>query len=211
MLGHQLPALPPFDSFWAEVPNLFAWLAGDDSALPLAPIGIGADEDAAWSPPPTVWTWGQGFSLESVRFAAANRLCVQLGYHGSTQDDRAIFAPSNARRLLAAARHPSGRPPASVVSRGADNERRGDTRPFRPVYQVEFSSSGMLAAPPARGAVRALTAGRIGTERLFVVECPRCNRQFRRKTRTTELRPHKDAGGFPCYGRRGQIVDETYG
>ena len=28
MLGHQLQALPPFEQFWKELPNIFAWLEG---------------------------------------------------------------------------------------------------------------------------------------------------------------------------------------
>ena len=28
MLAHQLPMLPPFISFWEELPNLFEWLEG---------------------------------------------------------------------------------------------------------------------------------------------------------------------------------------
>jgi len=26
MLGHQLQALPPFEQFWDELPNIFNWL-----------------------------------------------------------------------------------------------------------------------------------------------------------------------------------------
>ena len=28
MLGHQLQALPPFEQFWNELPNIFNWLEG---------------------------------------------------------------------------------------------------------------------------------------------------------------------------------------
>lgn len=28
MLGHQLQALPPFEQFWDELPNIFNWLEG---------------------------------------------------------------------------------------------------------------------------------------------------------------------------------------
>ncbi len=26
MLGHQLPALPPFEQFWSELPAVFEWI-----------------------------------------------------------------------------------------------------------------------------------------------------------------------------------------
>ena len=34
MLAHQLPALPPFESFWHELPGFFTWLA--EAAIPTA-------------------------------------------------------------------------------------------------------------------------------------------------------------------------------
>jgi hypothetical protein len=36
MLGHQLPKLPPFESFWAVMPELFSWLASGITAPPVA-------------------------------------------------------------------------------------------------------------------------------------------------------------------------------
>ena len=35
MLVHQLPALPPVESFWAELPGFFSWLQG--GAAPVVP------------------------------------------------------------------------------------------------------------------------------------------------------------------------------
>ena len=210
MLDHQLPALPPFESFWAEVPGLFGWLDGGADVAPLAAMAVGADDDASWSPPPTVWTWGQGFSLESIRFAAANRLCVELGYHGS----RRVIEPYSLRRTRAGY--------LLLHAIRADNRQHRSyrvdqitsihvtTRPFRPVFRIEFAATGGLVAPPGRGATRAWSAGR-GDEILFVIECPQCGREFRRKTRSTELRAHKDADGYPCHGRRGYLVDEVHG
>jgi predicted nucleotidyltransferase component of viral defense system len=207
MLGHQLPALPPFESFWAELPNLFAWLEGAEGAAPLAPITADADEDPGWSPPATVWTWGTRAPLEPIRFAAANRLCVELGYHGVVR----VIEPYSLRRaragnlLLHAVRaddrgHRSYKVPEITSVRVT-------TRPFRPVYRVEFSSSGPLATAPARGSWRATPAF---SGPAYVLQCPQCDRLFRRKTRTTDLRAHKDVDGDPCYGRRGYLVDEGY-
>ena len=30
MLAHQLPALSPFDEFWNQLPDVFAWLQSED-------------------------------------------------------------------------------------------------------------------------------------------------------------------------------------
>ncbi len=209
MLGHQLPALPPFETFWAEIPNLFAWLEGAEGAGPLAPITAGDDEDHSWSPPATVWTWGAGVPLEPVRFAAANRLCVELGYHGTVR----VIEPYSLRRtragyLLLHALRADNRQHRSYRVEQITSV-RVTTRPFRPVFRVEFSSAGPLAAPPARGAWRASSAF-VSSGPVYVVQCAQCDRLFRRKTRTTDLRAHKDSDGYPCYGRHGYLVDEGY-
>ena len=33
-LGHQLQVLPPFDSFWGELPQFFAWLEHPEQVEP---------------------------------------------------------------------------------------------------------------------------------------------------------------------------------
>jgi len=83
MLGHQLPALPPFGQFWGELAALFDWLEGRAVEEPLEPMAAGRDEDAGWTPPPTATTWRVGVPLEEIRFAAVNRLCVELGYRAA--------------------------------------------------------------------------------------------------------------------------------
>jgi predicted nucleotidyltransferase component of viral defense system len=148
MLGHQLPALPPFEQFWGELPDLFDWLEGRPQPPPLQLIPIEADEEPEWTPPATVWSWGQAVPLEPVRFAGANRLCVELGYDGT----RRVIEPYSLRRsraghlLLHALR---------VDNRGHRSYRvdriqsiRVTTQPFRPVFAIEFSSTGPLRAPP---------------------------------------------------------------
>ena len=209
MLGHQLPALPPFESFWAEVPNLFDWLGGAEGVAPLAGIAAGTDEDASWSPPATAWTWGMGIALEPIRFAASNRLCIELGYKGSIR----VIEPYSLRRtragylLLHAVRADNRQHRSYRVDQ--IQSVRVTTRPFRPVYRVELSAAGPLAAPPARAAWTAAPA-RVRPGPTYVIECGSCSRTFSRTTRTTQLRPHKDADGHACYGRGGYVVDEVY-
>jgi len=219
MLGHQLLALPPFEQFWGELPGLFDWLEGRSQPAELAAIAFEADEDPGWSPPPTVWTWGTGFSLETVRFAAANRLCVELGYRHSVR----VIEPYSLRRsraghlLLHAIRADARKHRSYRVDR--IESVRVTTRPFRPVYAVEFASIGPLSALPT---TRGLGTGRTTTRRssrsglrrstgtTYILECPSCGRHFRRTTRATVLNAHKNEYGERCYGRRGSIIDMDY-
>ncbi len=94
MLGHQLQALPPFEEFWNELPNIFNWLSGTFVPPQLPTIKAEKDEDLTWSPPPTIWQMGLGVPLESVRFAAVNHLCVELGYDRSVR----LIEPYSLRR-----------------------------------------------------------------------------------------------------------------
>lgn len=211
MLGHQLPALPPFAEFWQELEVLFQWLAGDAVEEPVESIAAMQSEDGAWSPPPTLATWGRA-SLEVVRFAATNHLLVELSYGGSTR----LIEPYSLRRssagalLLYALRADSREIRCYRVDR--IQAVRATTQPFRPVYAIEFGSSGALSATPVRrraglpslGTPRRRTRSVAGPR--YVVRCATCGKEFRRKTRSTTMRKHKAPGGWPCPGRRGNVV-----
>lgn len=154
MLAHQLPALPPIDGFLDELAGLFAWLEGVAEPAVLEPVCVAADEDMSWSPPPTVVAWGVGVPLETIRFAATNRLCVELGY----QDSIRIIEPYSLRRtqvgdlVLHALRADNQQHRAYRVDK--IQSVRATTRPFRPTYAIEFSASGPMSAPPTRRTAR---------------------------------------------------------
>jgi Nucleotidyl transferase AbiEii toxin, Type IV TA system/WYL domain len=79
MLGHQLPFLPPFEGFWSELDEVFAWLGGRTAAPVLEPVPVPRDI-APWQPARHMTTWRYGAPLEVIRFAGANRLKVVLDY-----------------------------------------------------------------------------------------------------------------------------------
>ena len=89
MLAHQLPALPPFSALWDELPLLYSWLEGSAPREQLPPIPAIQEIDDSWSPPDALSVWGQRAPIEKVRFAIANRLCVELGY----QDNDHLVEP----------------------------------------------------------------------------------------------------------------------
>ncbi len=81
MLSHQLPVLPPLDEFWDALPEIFTWMTGGAPAPQPAIIQHDACEVAIRTrllpigvPLPARST------LEIIRFAAANHLCVDLNY-----------------------------------------------------------------------------------------------------------------------------------
>jgi predicted nucleotidyltransferase component of viral defense system len=239
MLAHQLPQLPPFDSFWNELPNLFAWLQQPARPRP-QPRAIGAlrhDIDPVWRAPAMASSWRmQGITapLEIIRFAAANRLCVELDY----QDEEGhmgtrTIEPYSLRRtkagdlLLYAVRAGDGQDRSYRVDRiqGA----RATQRTFAPRYAVELSATGPIHAldtarsasarisstfsPPRRTTTRARSGfGRarpLGQTR-YVFQCMYCQKKFERSQYDASLNPHKTKEGYPCPSRTGAYVTTKY-
>lgn len=153
MLAHQLPALPSFEQFWNELPTIFEWLhaAVEKVARPSIPL-MGRAIDETWQPPGMVRAWHTATPLEVIRFAAANRLCVNLAYQGTQR----LIEPYSLRRtrdgnlLLYAVKHGTGENRSYRVDRiqGAEATKE----PFVPRYAIELTPSGPISTPPlARG------------------------------------------------------------
>ena len=85
MLGHQLPAVPPIESFWSAIPEFFTWLHENIASLPPTGIPIGPDEKIVSASSTSQDLGMDAPALERIRFAAANRLCVELSYQGDMQ------------------------------------------------------------------------------------------------------------------------------
>ena len=85
MLGHQLPYLPPFDSFLQVVPQLFKWLEGQSSQEEKTLYKLLEDETLVYEQTSRL-PLSQNIKsyIELIRFASANRLCVNLKYQNST-------------------------------------------------------------------------------------------------------------------------------
>ncbi len=201
MLGHQLPALPPLEHYWERLPELFTWLDGEvEIALP-GPVEGGGGE-TIWAPSPASWSWGSGPALEPVRFAGANRLCVDLGYRSTVRrvEPYSLRVTPDGNLLLYAVRRDNRQLRSYRVDRIESIE--VTTEPFRPVHYVEFRPTDPLTAPPT---IRS-TRQRASAERPYRVECTVCGKTFARSRPGTRLNAHKDKNSFPCPGRIGLQV-----
>lgn len=218
MLGHQLPSLPTFEGFFEELRNLFLWLSGSVNEQVLEPLipADTAESGEIWSPAPTAWVWGAGVPLETVRFAAANQLCIELGYQNSVR----LIEPYSLRRsrvgnlLLCAVKSSSRESRTYRVDR--IQSLKVSTQPFQPVFRIEFGSTGQMYAPylarprpanpfPARARPSSIRPGLI-----YIVKCMYCKREFKRRTPGTILKPHM-RGGRQCPSVTGYVVRTTYG
>ncbi len=224
--------LPPFETFWDELPAFFAWLATAQAPRSPAPyLGVAGEEVIRTRIVPFPASFPaharplMQSHLDVIRFAASNRLCVDLLYLGSTRR----IEPYSLRRTMEGnvILHAHNRDKNAHRSYRLDRIQgaRVSNESFSPRFAVELTPSGPvavaptasrrgvlsprspLAAPTARRSPRARSRSRGPTH---VYECNYCGKRFYRKTRTSRLNKHKDKAGYPCPGRSAHYIDTRY-
>jgi predicted nucleotidyltransferase component of viral defense system len=155
MLRHQLPTLPPVDAFWNELPTVFAWIEEGrrpaiPAAFPLAPGEILMRQPAGTISVPGMTTTAP---LEIIRFAASNRLCVELDYMDEQgKRDVQIVEPYSLRRtktggiILHALRADTNAQCRYRIDRIQRVQATHQT--FSPQYAIELTPTGSIAIPP---------------------------------------------------------------
>jgi hypothetical protein len=149
MLRHQLPALPPVDSFWDVLPEFFSWLeSGLSPEIPGSYAAAGGETILRERTLRLPVAPALQSHLEVIRFAAANRLCVDLDYQGSTRR----IEPYSLRRTK----------DENIILHAWDTDKdahrsyrvdriqgaRTTNRVFTPRYAVELTPSGPVVIPP---------------------------------------------------------------
>ena len=81
---------------------------------------------------------------------------------------------------------------------------------FEPRFPIELTKSTGYFAKPFSTSAGTFTSRRTPRKSSFgieyTVECPYCNKRFKRSSYDTKLNEHKDRYGNRCYGRVGYIV-----
>jgi predicted nucleotidyltransferase component of viral defense system len=156
MLGHQLPVLPPVADFWAALPEVFAWImGGEEVPHPTAISTSDAEITVRTRELPRGIPMRTRGPLEIIRFAAANHLCVDLAYDGSTRriEPYSLRETRDGNFVLYATRSDSGESRAYRIDRiqGASVSDQA----FSPRHLIELTTEGPLSVPPtARSANR---------------------------------------------------------
>lgn len=223
MLAHQLPALLPLNSFWDELPTIFGWLHGAPVPVPAAAfpnIGGAATviRERIFNVPSGVT--GQTF-VETIRFAAVNRLRIDLQYRDlEGRVTTRTIEPYSLRRSQAGdvrlmATQESDGAPRSFLLSGILNISLTQ-RTFTPRYPIELTSTGPLSIPQSFSAAapRVASSRRIGRAArsgpTYIFRCPVCRKEFSRSTHDATLRKHKNKQGWDCYGTYGIYVRTKY-
>jgi predicted nucleotidyltransferase component of viral defense system len=231
MLAHQLPELPPFDGFWMELPAVFDWLHSRVDQPVLAGFALAADTDTSWRMPAMASSWrslGIGAPMEVIRFAAANRLCIQLDYRKENGERvQPVIEPYSLRRtrdgnyLLYGVKADTGEDRSYRVDRitGATVMQRS----FTARYLVELTETGAQPIPnvahPAAApqdvfraskplSAKAKSGG--GGRPKYTFRCTACGKTFTRTTYDGGLNEHKNKQGFLCHGQFGTYVRTLY-
>jgi hypothetical protein len=221
MLAHQLPALPPVETFWDELPAFFDWLEGGAApAIPAAYVGAPGEEVIRERTLRLPLSGAAQSYLEIIRFAASNRLCVDLVYQGSTRriEPYSLRRTKDGNIILHAHNLDRGEHRSYRVDRIQGAQVTNQT--FVPRFEIELTPAGPVAIAPTTARAPARSSGGFGTSTrsqpyrartsrrstdfggpTYVYECAYCGKRFRRKKQTTSLNPHKDKSGYPCSGR----------
>lgn len=152
MLAHQLPSLPALEVYWDALPEFFEWLAGQAS-IDRPKLQAVTQSDNIYRP-----SYGQlglkalnGKSLEIIRFAAGNHLCVDLDYTNNDGSRRSrLIEPYSLRQakngniLLYALRADGGGTRTYKITQ--IHNASVTNQVFIPKYQIELSPS-MSRAP----------------------------------------------------------------
>jgi hypothetical protein len=224
--------LAPFDSYWAELPSFFSWLDHPESAmadeLPAIPAKSEGETTTIAIEPGS-----PHFSvLECMRFAAVNRLCVELDYRKeSGQRSTYTIEPYSLRvtregyLLLYGVKLPAGEIRCFRTDRiiGATVTKQS----FAPRYSIDFIPEGpvRLSACQMTSTSSTLSQRRSSTPKVdtgrsrvlrsgggpqYVFRCSICGKLFTRSKYDSHLNPHKNKQGYSCYGTTGLYVKTKY-
>jgi predicted nucleotidyltransferase component of viral defense system len=230
MLAHQLQFLPPMEEFWNQLSEVFRWLEGSTDRPALRSLSGQAGETLLPREEASLQAAQLNIgrsALESVFFAAANHLCIDLRYDNRTRriEPYSLRRTREGHLLLYGCNAQTGEIRSYRVDRIQDASVTGQA--FSPRFAVELTDRGPSSAPPAarRPPIQALpptlspgkrprarrqqsrrARGSTGTGPRYVYQCPMCGRRFTHTTRSASLRPHKNRQGSRCSGRRGTFV-----
>jgi predicted nucleotidyltransferase component of viral defense system len=214
MLGHQLPVLPPLNDFWDALPEIFAWFTGAAEAPQRAFIQHGIGEIAVRTRElPMGVPVRSRATLEIIRFAAANYLCVDLTYDGSVRriEPYSLRQTLEGNFVIHAIRSDTGDHRSYRVDRM--QAAAVTSQVFTPRYLVELSSTGPLAVAPSAAMPRIAPIRRARSRRegpTYVYRCTVCKKTFNRSTMDGTLNAHKTPRGYACPGRTGVYVRTKY-
>jgi len=149
MLAHQLPSLPPMDSFWADLEPFFDWLEGHLKVEKLVPaIDISGEIFQVGS---AGYSTGNNPVLNKIQFSAANRVCIKLQYSDKWRTVEPLSFRINTKtgnRLFYGYERDAEHVKAYSILKIQSVEITNI--PYTEKYPIEISPTGSVSMPPLR-------------------------------------------------------------
>ncbi len=148
MLAHQLPSLPPLESFWKDIEPFFEWLS--NSLQEDRTVEQAAKDYVTFQPGRVTSAYSIDSIIQKIQFAAANRVCVKLTYSGKerTIEPLSFRKARDGNRLFYGHERESGHAKAFFLNRIQDVT--VTNLPYTEKYPVEISPTGHTSFPPIR-------------------------------------------------------------
>ena len=212
MLDHQLPNLPPMDSFWKDLEPFFDWLYDQLETEKI--VGITNKDQTIFQPGRVANAYSVDSMLHKIQFAAANRVCISLRYKNKkrTLEPLSFRRARDGNRLLYGFERESRQIKAFSLS-GVQSVEITNQSFVESKYPVEISPSGTISMPPIRrkesksyGSPVSYKSRRLTNKTNIPkhrYECPFCHKKFSRTKMNPKLNKHKDKNGYDCYGKHG--------
>ncbi len=219
-LRHQIPILPNFQSFLSELPNVLSWLEGEEPEELESSLESQDQESINEEEVTRLVVTGPTTSfMDRIRFAAANRLVIRLGYDGSTRDIEpyALARSSDGNLLLQSIRYNDGESRSYRFDRMQSVQVLEQT--FIPRFAIEITSAGHLPVhqltrnTTARQPSRTFSSQRTSSSNsgpTYIYKCGICQKEFRRNKMDSKLNSHKNKSGYKCSGRTGIYLRTKY-
>ena len=148
MLNHQLPSLPPLESFWRDIEPFFDWLNGSLQEERL--VGPVIDDSVTFQPGRISNADSINAILEKIKFSAASRVCVTLLYYDKerTIEPLSFRKTGNGNKLFYGYERESSQ--TKVFSLSKIQDVAITNLPYIEKYPVEINATGKITMPPVR-------------------------------------------------------------
>jgi hypothetical protein len=160
MLGHQLPVLPPASDFWDALPEIFSWIHSGAEAPERTIIRPGSQDVPIYSRilPMSIPIRTRP-ALETIRFAAANYLCVDLAYENKTRriEPYSLRRTATGDYILHAIRSDSGEHRSYRLDRIQGSSVTSQS--FSPRYVIELTATGPVPVAESTAKPRSSSSG----------------------------------------------------
>lgn len=160
MLAHQLPNLPPFESFWDDLAPFFSWLTAQLEVQALQPVS--SKQETTFNIGRVTSAFNIDSNLQKIQFASSSRVCIELEYSNKirTVEPLSFRTAQNGNKLFYGFERNANHPKAYSISKIQNVE--VTNTPYTEKYPIEISPTGTISMPPIRrkssGYSRAITS-----------------------------------------------------